>query len=290
MIIIAQRFGQLGNRLLLFAHLIAFAQEHHLTVVNLAFEEYAPLFQATRGDLFCRYPPARSRLKPTARRRHWLFRLAARALREAQARHLPFVRACRLADDQTLLLDAEFAQAARRGVVLIGGWLFRRSDGFSGSTLALREYFRPTEPAPGNIRRVVQSARAGHDLLIGVHLRQGDYRDYEGGRYFYTAAQYAALMGKAAALFAPRRAAFLLCSDAAQDAAAFAGFPVTFGSGNLVEDMYALAGCDYLLGPPSTFTGWASFYGEVPLCQVFDPEAAITWEDFHLSPDKGWLF
>ena len=290
MIIIAQREGQLGNRLILFSHLIAFAQEHHLTVVNLAFDEYAPLFQATQGDLFCRYPPVQSWIKPTAKRRHWLFRAAARLLREVETKRLPFVRACRLADGQSFCLDAEFAETARRNIVFIGGWLFRKPAGFSESAPALRQYFRPTEPAQENIQRTVQAARAGHDLLIGVHLRHGDYRSYEEGRYFYTAAQYAALMAKAAALFAPRRAAFLLCSNEPQEAALFADFPVTFGTGALAEDLYALAECDYLIGPPSTFTVWASFYGDVPLCHVFSPDAALTREDFHLSQDWGRLF
>lgn len=83
---------------------------------------------------------------------------------------------------------------------------------------------------------------------------------------------------------------FLLCSNEPQDAEAFAGFPVTFGTGELVEDLYALAGCDFLLGPPSTFTIWASFYGTVPLCHVYDPAAALTPESFHLSQPRGRLF
>lgn len=32
-----------------------------------------------------------------------------------------------------------------------------------------------------------------------------------------------------------------------------------------IEDLYALSKCDYIFGPPSTFSMWASFYGEVPL-------------------------
>ena len=32
-----------------------------------------------------------------------------------------------------------------------------------------------------------------------------------------------------------------------------------------IEDLYALSICDYILGPPSTFSMWASFYGGVPL-------------------------
>ena len=46
---------------------------------------------------------------------------------------------------------------------------------------------------------------------------------------------------------------------------AFGDLQVHFGPGHIVEDMYAMAEADLLIGPPSTYTGWASFYGKVPL-------------------------
>jgi hypothetical protein len=54
---------------------------------------------------------------------------------------------------------------------------------------------------------------------------------------------------------------------------------VTWGSGHLVEDMYAFAGCDYLVGPPSTFTTWASFYGQVPLCRLTAADGEIQFTE-----------
>ena len=62
MFVIAQRANQLGNRLFLFAHFIAFAIENNVTLVNPAFEEYAHFFKTTSVDLFCRYPPKKSLL------------------------------------------------------------------------------------------------------------------------------------------------------------------------------------------------------------------------------------
>jgi hypothetical protein len=40
------------------------------------------------------------------------------------------------------------------------------------------------------------------------------------------------------------------------------------GPGHFIEDLYALASCDYIIGPPSTFSQWASFYGNVPRYMV----------------------
>jgi len=47
--------------------------------------------------------------------------------------------------------------------------------------------------------------------------------------------------------------------------------------------MYGFARCDYLIGPPSTFTMWASFYGQVPLniiCRNDQPQAI---DDFRVQ-------
>ena len=38
----------------------------------------------------------------------------------------------------------------------------------------------------------------------------------------------------------------------------------TPGPGTEIGDLYSLAACDYIIGPPSTYTQWASFYGQVP--------------------------
>ena len=59
-------------------------------------------------------------------------------------------------------------------------------------------------------------------------------------------------------------------------------------SGVAVEDLYALAGCDLLIGPPSTFTQWASFYGKVPLYHAWSPDAAPTRDDFAVA-DLGLI-
>src|ERR1700704_4119016 len=52
------RPGRLANRLVLFATVIAFAEEYGHRVVNFAFHSYADLFETTSRDIYCRYPAA----------------------------------------------------------------------------------------------------------------------------------------------------------------------------------------------------------------------------------------
>ena len=103
----------------------------------------------------------------------------------------------------------------------------------------------------------------GCDVLIGVHVRQGDYRTHKPA-FFHATERYVRLMRVLEAAFAGSRVAFLVCSDAPQPRDAFRSLRVRFGTGHPAEDLFALAGCDYIAGPPSTFSQWASFHGRVP--------------------------
>jgi hypothetical protein len=58
--------------------------------------------------------------------------------------------------------------------------------------------------------------------------------------------------------------------------------PHYLGSNHIIEDMYALAACDYLIGVHSTYSGWASFYGRVPLFNLTDPAQVLTLDQFRV--------
>ena len=50
-----------------------------------------------------------------------------------------------------------------------------------------------------------------------------------------------------------------------------------------VGDLYALARCDYIMGPPSTYTQWASFYGNAPLFHLFTSSGHLELGKFRVS-------
>ena len=90
-------------------------------------------------------------------------------------------------------------------------------------------------------------------------------------------------MHEIAEQFPNKRVAFLVCSDEPQDPSEFSGLVVGFGTGHAIEDLYALACCDYVFGTTSTFSQWASFYGGIPLLQVADSSASVPLNEFRVS-------
>ena len=289
MVVVAGRYGQLGNRLFLFGHLIAAAAEHGFRVWNPAFGEYADLFASTAGDPLCRYPPPRRRLPaPAAAALREAAYLAARdgarvSLALGLSGRLHRVVRLNHEDGPFDLGVPSFVAAARRMPVLIEGWLFRDDASFEKHASLVRAHFRPLDAHERRVATLLDRARAGAPLLVGVHVRRGDYRRFMGGRFLFDDATYARLMHATRELLAERDVRFLLCADEPVADNCFRGLDVVRGTGHALEDLYALAGCDYVLGPPSTYTGWASFYGRVPLFSVREPGAQPRLEDFSVS-------
>lgn len=287
MVVIAKKVGRLANRILLFAHFIGAALEHGFRVVNPAFERYAGYFPATSRDLFCRYPPAGPFVSLGFLGRSALYRTvlySANTLHTLQRINID-TGVIRLRRDQSLDLDgpAFLNRLGRHRVLFVQDWFFRSASDCEKHGNAIRTFFTPWQHHLQKSRMLVAPARHKGGLLVGVHVRQGDYRTFKDGRYFYSHGQYRTLMEQVRSAYPGRTVSFLVCSDAPVPAGAFRGLDVHYGNGHELEDLYALASCDLLMGPPSTYSRWASFYGKVPRLELTAPETTVAPEFFRVE-------
>jgi len=294
-LVIAFRTGRLGNRLLLFAHVIGFAAEHGYRVVNFAFHSYAHLFENTRRDIYCRFPVARRRsifdLIPgvaAAIRKTRIFYQGVRQISMFNDHYRLLGRrvfTLREIPGRTIVLDAPEVQSqiAGAGLVFVHGWWIRAPESVRKHAGVIRKYFQPIEEYESASRRAVEPLRQKADVVIGVHVRLGDNWKWIGGRFYFPVSQYVIWMGELAGRFPGRQVAFLICSDEPRKESEFPGLTVGFGPGSAVGDLYALARCDYIIGPPSTFTQWASFYGNRPMLCLEDKNQPLDLDRFQVS-------
>jgi hypothetical protein len=168
-------------------------------------------------------------------------------------------------------------------LVFVYGWRYRAPELVRRHAEKIRAFFRPVEEHEQAAARAVEMLRRNADVVVGVHIRQGDYAGWKGGNYLFPTARYVEWMREMAGLFPGQRVAFLVCSNEPQAAEQFAGLTIGPGPGTAMGDLYALAGCDYLLGPLSSFTQWASFYGNKPLFHLRDKNARIERDQFFIS-------
>jgi hypothetical protein len=293
-IVIVRNFGQLGNRLWLAAHLIAAAREYGVTLVNPSFAEYAKYFRSTATDLWCRYPLTDSPELSTSKTPSDVLRratyksiyLSGKALWYSRRIGVP-VSMIRLGNEESCDLGSEeFKRWAQTSTaLLVSGWQFRSETLLEKHSRAIREHFEILPEHRSRVTTLIQSVRQDADYVIGVHIRHGDYARFENGRYFFTIPQYVAAMRRVQQQLGDRKVAFLVCGNAKLDRRDFGELNVHFSTGHLIEDMYAFAETDLLIGPPSTYTGWASFFGQTPLRvmetaeQSFDPTSIIASRD-----------
>ncbi|HEY9700104.1 MAG TPA: alpha-1,2-fucosyltransferase [Trichocoleus sp.] len=285
MLVIAAKSGRLGNRLLLFANFIAFAIEHQLSVLNPAFEEYAAFFESTAQDLFCAYPQQRFKLRGSSFLRKRYYRWVEQI---AKAQKSPTITISR--EKPFNWSNSSIAlQAQKQPISLFKGWLFR--DGWFMEDLgilhqhhqAICAYFTPVKKHQSNVESLISQARDQCDLLIGVHIRQGDYQQHQNSRYFYSTQQYIQVMESIVEQFSDRKVGFLVCSNVSQNQALFGHLNCIWGNDHIIEDLYAFAQCDYIVGAPSSYTMWAAFYGQKPLYMIRAIDHQLTIADFIYS-------
>lgn len=281
---VADAAGLLGNRLFLFAHLIACAREHGLSLMNPLFGPYADQFTGTAGDLLCRYPARPTWVRPSAARRDrvWRWFTAARPFAERGARSPVLRRWIGVLESGriTTLVDphAEYdldgaafrEEITSKRLLLLKGALHRAHRSLPRHAAAVREHLLPVPVVVDEAAKTMARVRAMGATVVGVHVRQGDYRTFVGGKFFFSTPQYRDLMVRIAPLFGEEKVVFLVCSDQPQDPVAFAPLRVVLAGGSPVVDLHCLASCDFIVGPPSTFSGWGSFFGCVPRYRILD--------------------
>ena len=169
---------------------------------------------------------------------------------------------------------------SRKGLHFIQGWEFLAIKLLTTHKATIHQFFQPEINLKNTIDNFFRSIGQSKDL-VGVHIRQGDYKFFEQGKFFYEVEDYLSIM-KSLKEKNPE-ISFLICTNnksiSSQD---FGTLNVTFAPGHELIDLYLLAKCNYIMGPPSTYSLWASFYGNVPLYQIEDKKRAISLNDFKL--------
>lgn len=270
MLIISNKSGQLSNRLSIFSHFISFSLEHGVSVYNPSFDEYACFFEGTRKGLLIKNLKPHHFFDRQSLIRNFSFRIVrilSKIIPKVPFFNLFFKSIFLKNDEDLFVLDSpENIKLLKSGkTFFLSGWLFRCQNFAEKHSEFIRSYFKPVKKHLENIEQTIHPIRKRFKTIVGFHIRRGDYKIFQNGIYYYELEQYRTVMENITSVFDKKETAFLICSNENIDLNTFKGLNVFKGPGHFVEDLYSLAECDYIAGPPSTFTMWASFYGNKPL-------------------------
>lgn len=156
------------------------------------------------------------------------------------------------------------------------GWPTRYNTKNIPDRSVVRDLFLPNKSFRERVDPNFDEVRKEGYFIVGVHIRRGDYENWEGGRYYYSHNKYLDFMQQISVLFADKKLCFFLASNEKIPAEFFRRFKcISIDGANAATDLYALSLCDRLVGPPSTFSRWASFVSGIPLYFIFDPAKTI---------------
>ncbi len=270
MIIFNEQKNQLCNRLFAFLPSIAFALENDEKILILFFsEKYLSLFPGLTRHPLIKFSLSCKGVYPKGWRK--ALYLAAKGI----GRMAVFGRR------KFSFLDVS---RNRNRLLFVRGWKDRYAPSYVAKHHeAIKTLFEP----PIHVKAVVSSALSKREgtVIIGVHIRRGDYKTYKNGMYYHSDELYARYMGQLRALVSAqgKEACFLLCSNEPISETLTRNYSViSLPVNDHMVDLHALSRCDFLIGPPSTFSQWASFIGKVPLKFITGQETeTLTLSDFN---------
>ena len=275
--IFARDKSQMCNNLLQYAHVYAWGREHGRKVISMRFSYKYQYFHICHTSLtgfgwylFAKYMAA-LKLLPTASFKH--------------------------SDCDRAALERKML---RHKHIVVSGWNVRFYDLFLKYRKEICELFTLDEQYTAPVKAKmppsvmssapssVMSSEVETSLALGVHIRRGDYAQWCNGQYFYDDNVYIRHINRFAELHPGKTIhVFLSTNDNQVSAEAYQQscpkVVIHHFKGSAPEDLFMLSECDYLIGPPSTFSLVAAMYRDIPLYRMDTAdEQQMTPEGFRL--------
>ena len=255
--------GRMANNILQYGHLYAWGREHGRETMSMRFAYKYQYFHIcnTKHHNFATYVFAKYAAK-------WgLIPMVTFSEDEAQNRR-----------NEDIMLQ--------KRMLVVTGWEAHWYDLFlkyKSEILALFA-FRPEIE-----EKVVETMNHG-DMILGVHIRRGDYATFYDGKFFFSDEQYVGVIRRFLALHPDRQVRVFICgNDPKLDKDYYRRelptCEVVFPDGNPGEDLCLLSHCDYLIGAPSTFSLVAAMYHDRPLYWMMDADAPLSESSFRYFDD-----
>lgn len=262
MLLYCKHSGQLCNRLWSLVPAVAFALKHKATLhVLFANEDYLRNFGEIKKNKHVKFWLTNKKWHKK-RLMQWFENFSERKGREIHG-------------------ELDLIKKTGFGFRFINGWEHRNDVSYiSEYKNQIRELFA-FDPA---VRKKVDDFLEDFDgVTIGVHVRRGDYRQWRDGKYYFDDETYARIMLSLKCQVAEKlqkRCRFIVCTNGTYNHYNSALDIMQMPGTDAITEICALSECDYIVGPPSTYSQWASFMGDTPLNFILNADEMPRIEDF----------
>lgn len=280
--------GELANQLWNFISVYAWSLKANATIKNPSFFEYHGHFNFLENEswpikilakLFADY---RGR-KQNTWKRLW------RGLYSWYPRLITLVAGKKIISSQNITnkvtylpptshLIQEKVNLDKEKTVYMTGWLFRNPRGLQKYNREIKEVFAPRPDILNKVNNIIGECRKKYSNIIGIHIRQWDYRTFKGGRYFIEQKRIRRIVDQylGQANLDPTKTLLLVMSDGPIESEQFKGLNFRISQENAVTDLFLLSKTDAIIGSDSSFGHFASWYGDIPHIVISNEE--IDWD------------
>jgi len=282
--------GRLANQLWSFISVYAYCLEKKYECQNYSFFKYAEYFNIPISNFFVRIIffnnlifPKKLGILNTIYQKYITYikkhhaDLIVSDKRDPYVFYLPPSRT----QDSDYAKKIDFIERSKNKKIYLDGWLFRNPIGIEKYRKEITDYFKPRKKILKKIDSFISPLRKKYDIIIGVHIRQGDYTTYKDGELYFSPQEVRLILNDYIKYINNKNVLFLICSDEKIDENIFKGLNFVFGLGEAIEDLYSLSKTDLIIGSNSTYGAFAAYYGNIPIIVFERPR--IEWAKINLD-------
>jgi len=268
-IILKNAGGELANQLWNYVSIYAYSLEVGARTYNPAFFEYHNFFNLLKNENYLTRLFSMFFQKPQ-RRNHWInkvFRFKYKILIKIIC--LFNKNNILSSENKTNVIfylppSKELATKTHKQYFL--GWLFRNPVGLEKYRNEIIEAFKPKFNIERKINNIISEQKKKYSCIIGLHIRQGDYKIFRNGKYLidqYRARQICHEYIENKKLN-NQTTLFIITSDGKIDPEIFNGLNIYISKENAIADLFLLSKTEGVIGSDSSFGHFASWYGNIP--------------------------
>ena len=166
--------------------------------------------------------------------------------------------------------------------IYVGGWCFRVQD----LTEKYQDYFiekytlKEKYYLNNKFINLINKTKRSNKIVVGVHIRRGDYKDWQNGKYYFNDTVYEKYIYTLKELFSEIKNECIFIIFSNENLLLEENEYIYKSTNEWYIDHLLMSRCDYLIGPPSTFTLWASYIGKVKYFHIENDSMNINLNDF----------
>ena len=298
-VVIFQTSGnELANQLWNYASVFAYAREKGYEVENPAFFEYGNYFPNAKAGFFFKlffFLPFTNytKRKFALRRRIWrklyfwyakiVFHfIKNRLIVYKDQENKPYYLPPTINSPEVL---RQFETTV--GNIYFDSWLLRNPVGLEKYRDEIHSYFKPRKDINDVVVSQMKEWRKKGKMIVGIHVRQGDYKTWRGGAYLIKQSRVREIIDEYLSVLSKNKdeVFFVFTSDGSIDEKFFDGLSFTVSKNNAIADLFLLSSTDSIIGSDSSFGAFAAYYGNVPF--IVMQSQAMDWEYYR---DKKTFF